>query len=116
MIYTPDEWLLVKISPKGEDSIYKVFATWIGGYLGADSWKLNSGIVGVTEDENSYSFHGYSGSEYVCSKSCYGATGYGYGVLANLQDKLHTTSEHRMQILEEEKALEYIHSKLKENK
>ena len=43
---TPDKWLVLKIG-----DLYKVYGTWYGGYLGSDSWKINSGIVKVEEDE-----------------------------------------------------------------
>lgn len=33
----PDNWLVIKIGVT--DPIYKVFATWHGGYLDGDSWK-----------------------------------------------------------------------------
>ena len=40
--YNPDKWKVIKITTKKE-TFYKIFATWKGGYLGADSWKLSSG-------------------------------------------------------------------------
>lgn len=117
MEYAPDKWVIVCIIPDNEDDpLYKVFATWGGGYLDADCWRLNSGIVGITEDKHSYSFHGYSGSEYVCGKNSYGTTAYGASVLNDLmqqaQDKLDVIAF----VLSEEDAMKYIESKLKENK
>lgn len=82
--YVPDLWMLVKITnPEGE-SHYRVFASWYGGYLGSDSWKLNSGITQFDEDENFYLFHGSSGSVYRCNKQAYGSSGYGMSVLSNM--------------------------------
>ena len=43
---TPDKWVVLKIEHEG-NIIYKVFASWYGGYLGSDSWKLNSGIKDI---------------------------------------------------------------------
>jgi len=81
--YSPDKWVVVKIS--GESNpVYKVFACWYGGYLGSDSWKLNSGITKATLEGNIYSFEGSSGSVYYCHKDSYGTNGYGQGVLSNL--------------------------------
>ena len=78
--YYPDRWVLVKIT--GTDPHYRVFATWRGGYLTGDSWKLNSGVTAVEEDETHYRFHGSSGSVYECHKKCYGNLGmYGEGVI-----------------------------------
>lgn len=118
MEYTPDKWVIICIIPDNEDDppLYKVFATWSGGYLDADCWRLNSGILGITEDENSYSFHGYSGSEYVCGKNSYGTTVYGAGVLKNLLDKTQGYVGYNVFVLCEEDAMKYIENKLKENK
>jgi hypothetical protein len=82
--YTPDKWLVVKIVGKDTPSIHKVFACWYGGYLGSDSWKLNSGITKATLEGSIYSFEGSSGSVYECHKDYYGTNGYGGGVLSNM--------------------------------
>jgi len=83
MEYHPDRWLMVCLTTDSK-SHYRVFATWSGGYLDGDSWKLNSGVVQVTETKDKYSFHGSSGSLYVCRKNGYGSSGYGIGVLDDL--------------------------------
>ncbi len=69
--YTPDRWLVVKITTDKE-MLYKVFACWYGGLGGSDSWQFNSGIVKVELADNYYEFHGHSGSVYRCHKNCYG--------------------------------------------
>lgn len=79
--HTPDFWVVIKI----DDGFYKVFATWLGGYLDGDAWKLNSGITKVTEDDGNYYFHGESGSVYKCSKKGYKeGTSYTSGILHNM--------------------------------
>ena len=86
--YKPDKWLLVKItSTATNQSHYRVFACWYGGYLGADSWQMNSGITKVTESQDLYFFEGSSGSIYSCVKGCYGMSGYGHSVLSGLIEK-----------------------------
>jgi hypothetical protein len=85
--YTPNKWLLVKITNAENESHYRVFASWYGGYLGSDSWQMNSGITKVTEDDDYYFFEGTSGSVYNCRKVCYGASGYGSNVLSGLIEK-----------------------------
>jgi hypothetical protein len=78
---TPDKWVIVKIPYEG-DYIYKVFATWAGGYTDGDRWKMNSGINKVEQDEEYFYFFGYSGSCYKCHKKGYGfMTSYGSGIL-----------------------------------
>ena len=68
--YTPDNWVVLKLYHEGE-TLYKVLAGWSGGYLSGDSWRMNSGISEVTEDDDYLLFHGYSGSVYRCHKGGY---------------------------------------------
>lgn len=70
MNYIPDNWVVLRIEFEGNVT-YKVLAGWSGGYTTGDSWKLNSGITHVTEDENFYYFYGHSGSCYQCHKEYY---------------------------------------------
>lgn len=81
---TPDKWVVVKIIDDG-DILYKVFASWYGGYLGSDSWRINSGITKVNMYEDDYiDFIGYSGSCYRCVIGHYGTSTYSQGVLNNI--------------------------------
>lgn len=75
----PDYWCIIKIPNK--EPIYKIFATWKGGYLGSDSWKANSGIEKVIDKETYYEIIGLSGSVYKCYKTAYGTTSYGNSIL-----------------------------------
>jgi len=94
--YTPDQWELVKIS--GTDPHYRVFGSWGGGYLDGDSWRLNSGITSVTEDDNYYYFSGSTGSVYQCHKKGYGVSSvHNVGVLTNLCEK----SQGKAEVVEE---------------
>jgi len=80
----PDKWVVIKI---GEESpVYKVFASWYGGYLDGDSWKMNSGITKIEETDKSFLFHGYSGSIYECNKNSYGTNSYSEQVLNNIME------------------------------
>ena len=81
--YTPDRWMVLGIHTPAE-KIYKVFATWSGGYAGGDSWKLNSGITRATFADPYWEFDGSSGSVYRCHQDSYGTNGYGQVVLNNL--------------------------------
>lgn len=80
---TPDRWSLVRVS----DDLVKVMATWSGGYLHGDSWKLNSGINKVEDGGKSWLFTGFSGSVYECKKGSYGMNYLGAGVLDQLNLK-----------------------------
>ena len=84
--YSPDRWLIVKIvTPK--ERLYKVFASWSGGYGGSDSWKMNSGITRASLVDDRWEFDGYSGSVYSCHKESYGVSGYNGNVLQNFINK-----------------------------
>lgn len=69
--YYPDSWVLLKIKEsKLSSPYYKLLTGWSGGYANGDSWRMNSGVVDVTEDEEGLlHFHGASGSLYVCHRS-----------------------------------------------
>jgi hypothetical protein len=89
----PEQWVVVKIeNPKEKDpflrTVHKVFASWAGCYTAVDSWKMNSGIDRIMEDESTVKFYGYSGSCYECKKGSYG-TGFSYtaGILDNFINK-----------------------------
>jgi hypothetical protein len=78
-----DKWVVIQIG--NVDPIYKVFASWAGGYLDGDSWRLNSGIESVEDAGEYYNIIGYSGSVYACWKTAYGiATAYSENVLNNI--------------------------------
>lgn len=85
MKYTPDRWLILKIT-SSEETLYKVFASWSGGYLRGDSWKINSGIVQCSFKDYFFTFKGYSGSKYVCHKNAYGISHWGLSIIKGWQD------------------------------
>ena len=89
--YIPDRWVVVKIEGGEFPLTYKVFGCWFGGYMGSNSWKMNSGIKCMSEGKDSYLFEGYSGSIYKCFKSNYGTHLYGQGVL---EDIIERSKEH----------------------
>jgi hypothetical protein len=68
-LYRPDNWVVVKIS--GDDPHYRVLAGWSGGYLGGDTFRMNSGITEVEETKDHYYFSDSSGSTYRCCKDSY---------------------------------------------
>lgn len=84
MIYTPDRWVVVRLDI-GE-TLYKVLGGWHGGYLGSDSWRLNSGCTGVKEDGDFLEFTGWSGSVYRVHKNAYGMSVLMASTVAQLED------------------------------
>ena len=85
--YSPDRWVIVKIVTATE-CLYKVFATWSGGYASSDSWQMNSGITHARLVDDRWEFSGYSGSVYSCHKDAYGTNGYGGSVLQGFIDQM----------------------------
>ncbi len=84
--YTPDSWVIIKIITP-EEILSKVLAGWYGGFAGADSWKINSGITAVTEVDGTYEFDGYSGSTYVGYKNSERLTGLTASILNSIQEQ-----------------------------
>ena len=87
IMYTPDKWAVIKITTQ-EDVLYKVVASFSGGYAHGDSWKINSGIAVVEETEKYYDFIGYSGSVYRCYKQSYGLSVLTAGVVQSFTEQL----------------------------
>lgn len=88
--YTPDNWVVIKLIHPKEGIHYRVLAGWSGGYAQSDSWRMNSGITSVSEDDNYYYFHGETGSCYNCNKKAYGLRMnnlYIWNKLKNLHDE-----------------------------
>lgn len=86
-MYSPDKWIILKIDSSNDPHL-RVFASWWGGYLDSESWRINSGITGVEEYEDYFIFHGNTGSQYKCYKEAYGiASIYAQGVLESLKQQ-----------------------------
>lgn len=97
--YNPDKWVIVELkTPK--ETLYKVLASWYGGYLDGDSWKLSSGIQNVTRIENGYAFHNFSGSVYNCHKEAYGMSMYTSGIYTSFEKQ--NSDEIQISLVEEE--------------
>lgn len=96
-IETPHRWLIIELPGNHK----KVFGVWMGGYLGSDAWKANSGIVKCDVEEEYILFHGMSGSIYKCSKKSYGTNGYGSSILRSIHEK------QEIRVLSKEEAFEF---------
>jgi len=84
----PDYWVILKFTRKDE-TYYKVFASFMGGYLDGDRWKMNSGIVSVEEEDDCFLFNGSSGSVYKCMKWGYTTSSYTQQVLEGIIKSSH---------------------------
>lgn len=94
-MYTPDRWVITKVTIN-DDVSYRVMGSWYGGYLGANSWRLSSGITDYKDLGDIYSFHNVSGSTYDCHKSATGMSSTAAMALERLIE--HGRSEHNVQI------------------
>jgi len=85
---TPNKWCIINVTNNEGETFSKVFGTWSGGYLDGDSWRLNSGIKKIEEDDDNYTFTSKSGARYICAKSSYGVAGASnYGILHSFKGK-----------------------------
>lgn len=97
-----DKWVILKITlSDSETPIFKVFASFYGGYLGSDSWRMNSGIVDVKETETGFDFYGQSGSCYSCSKhdAAYGTSGYSQYILNDMVNRANESGMGTIEVL-----------------
>lgn len=90
--YVPDKWVVVEIDQGDGTKHQRVLAGWYGGYLGGDSWKMNSGIQYYTLADEIFDFHGASGSVYRCHINRYGMSGYMQSVFDSIVEKTKGTS------------------------
>jgi len=82
--YNPDLWVIVELKFNDSSEVTrKVLASWYGGYLGSDRWKLSSGITEIVEKDTHYEIHNHSGSIYNCYKGSEGMSGYASSVFAS---------------------------------
>lgn len=88
-IYAPNYWQVVRITTPEQQVLYKVFATWTGGYTTGDSWKLNSGIKEVRKTNGMLEIKGHSGSLYKVhySDHVYKTTMYSQSILESFMKK-----------------------------
>ena len=87
--YNPDKWAILKVNLGGKSpEQYRVIGSWYGGYLGSDSWRMNSGITKVVdEDDGFFSIHGVSGSIYNVHKNNEGMSSFTAGVIRTWQSQ-----------------------------
>ena len=60
--YLPDGWVIIKLN----DTDYRVYGTWNGGYVDSDHWRVNSGCTKAMFNDQLryYEVNGNSGSTY----------------------------------------------------
>jgi len=96
----PEQWVVVEFKTP-EETVLKVLASWYGGYLGSDEWRLNSGIKSTTKVDNYYLFESYSGSLYECHEQRYGMSNYTSSIYASMVKKFEGQDGYSIRILDE---------------
>jgi len=113
-MYNPDAYTLLRIENTNE-IFYKVFASWRGGYLDGDSWRMNSGITKTERIPYNSSYkegclwnvYGESGSCYQVYSGSYDRLGlYNEGVIQDLIDRSQVLDDCRIVRLSAEEAEE----------
>lgn len=86
--YSPDKWVVLEVNNGKSPIFHKVFASWSGGYLSSDSWRLNSGVSKIKQDNDFFYVYSESGSCYKLHKEMYGVAGlYNYGIIDSIKEK-----------------------------
>lgn len=98
MNYTPDKWVIVKLT-YDNDVIYKVLGSWYGGFTSGDSWRLSSGVTYVEDKDKYYNIHNESGSVYECYKDNEGMSSYTSTVYERLKKELDKSKKGTMIIV-----------------
>jgi hypothetical protein len=62
--YTPDHWVVLKITSEDHPPHYRILCSWRGGYHGTDHWKLSSGNLSIEEYPDHYLVPQHSGTVY----------------------------------------------------
>lgn len=86
---TPDKWVIVRFTSK-ETEVDKLLCGWYGCYMGADEWRLSSGICGVDYEtvDGLVIFENLSGSLYNCFKNREGLSAYTGNILNTYSKKV----------------------------
>jgi hypothetical protein len=98
--YTPDRWMIARITSKNHPAIDKIIGSWYGGFAGSDKWKFSSGITKVVEHDDHYEVHNHSGSIYTLHKGAHGASSYTAATFNNMATQLEESGEGMMRIID----------------
>lgn len=98
-MYTPDKWVIMRITSKEHPQIDKILGSWYGGFAGSDEWRFSSGITKIEEEEKYYIIHNYSGSQYFCRKGCEGMSAYTEIVANNMATQLEESGLGMMRVI-----------------
>ena len=84
-MYIPDKWEIIKFCDN-KKTWFKVLASWYGGYMDCENYRLSSGLVDIIDNPDYYLMKNISGSEYKCYKNQIGLINISNSVLNRLQN------------------------------
>jgi hypothetical protein len=111
-----DFWIIVKVKPSEDAPIeYRVFSSFLGGYLYGDSWRFSTSIKSGTnkadEKRTAYLIETRSGSQYTLYDNRYGSTGYAGSILADyVKAAKESDGKYSVEPLSEEDSIAYLKS------
>lgn len=72
---TPDKWEIVKVEVQDE-TVYRIFSSFYGGYGGSDSWLFSTQIVHIEDCKDWWLVTTRSGKNYTLYKNSKGMSGF----------------------------------------
>ena len=72
---TPDKWEIIKIEAN-EQTAFRIFSSFYGGYGGSDSWLFSTNIAGIDNCKDYWFITTGSGNTYRLYKDRKGMSGY----------------------------------------
>lgn len=112
--YNPDLWVIVELT-SAQGVHERVLASWYGSFTTGDSWKLSSGIEGVSLDEDgAYVLPQTSGSTYIVRKGNQGISTFTSSILASLQKAAdESNGKLKIRLLTQEETAQYLQDRIK---
>lgn len=110
--YLPNKWAILSFDMDDGTKLYKIVASWYGGYLEGDSWKISSGITGVIVEEDHFVVNNHSGSVYKFGKECHGMSAYTASVVSTYLTKMNegATARYKAHLLDENAAVALLNN------
>ena len=108
----PDAWVIIEVVAPSIGTIRRLLCSYYGGYLGADSWRMSSGVVSTESVDNYYNVTNHSGSVYTIAKGpgCYRMSGLASGVWANTLKAAENSEDVKVRLYDYEEAISYLES------
>lgn len=108
--YEPDAWVIVEVSAPNIGTIRRLLCSYYGGYLGADSWRMSSGITSAKDGQHTYEVLNQSGSIYTLLKAQYRMSGFTTNVWEDMVSSIENQKDVNARLYTHEEAVAYLES------